>query len=513
MNRKTLYALGVLTCAVLILALRLHTAGEALERDIAVHGVIGNEMLHGRSLYSDLWDHKPPLTYLAHAAFIALFGFSQRYVLAMNVAFALLSLLGVCWFARLLAKERWMALAAGLFFSLLSFDMLLQANSEALAAPLLIWGIALWHAAATGKVDGRWSILAGALAFGSTLFKQQYILMPGLAALGSLAEAYFFSKDRLGPRVKMALAAGAVVVAGWALLLAIYWATGSLGDFIRTTFLFNQGYAGDLSLAGFNLLPRSALSLLPYLIATGLYLLATPLSGGGPSLLLTGWLLGAYLAVLLPGQYFAHYYQLLIPVLILGTVLLIHLAFARGRRILAALICAGVLAFSIAQTAEALSHPAREWSEIKYPGASFAESRALGLALRELLPAGEALYYFGASPSLFLYSGARAANSVFYSRMLKEPHILRAELAKREVANFYGKHFDIAIFGSDPVLLQSPGFPSVQASLDQDFEWVPTPCLHNKIYVRKSSPLLARLRKGLPALCQAEMADMGLAAR
>jgi hypothetical protein len=97
--------------------------------------------------------------------------------------------------------------------------------------------------------------------------------------------------------------------------------------------------------------------------------------------------------------------------------------------------------------------------------------------------------------------------------MLKEPHILRAELAKREVANFYGKHFDIAIFGSDPVLLQSPGFPSVQASLDQDFEWVPTPCLHNKIYVRKSSPLLARLRKGLPALCQAEMADMGLAAR
>jgi len=145
MNRKSAQALGLLACALLLIALRLHTVHEAFDRDIGIQGTIGNELLHGRSLYSDLWDHKPPMTFYIHAAFIRICGFNEYYVLGMNVFFNLITLLGICWLARRLTQSAWLALAAGLFFTLLSFDMPMQAsqpNSEALVNPFLVWGLA-----------------------------------------------------------------------------------------------------------------------------------------------------------------------------------------------------------------------------------------------------------------------------------------------------------------------------------------------------------------------------------
>ena len=47
---------------------RLHTYDEPLDRDVATYVVIGGEMLHGRALYTDLWDNKPPALYAAFAA-------------------------------------------------------------------------------------------------------------------------------------------------------------------------------------------------------------------------------------------------------------------------------------------------------------------------------------------------------------------------------------------------------------------------------------------------------------
>jgi hypothetical protein len=64
------------TLAVILLAVicgaialgRLHTYDEPLDRDVATYVVIGGEMLHGRALYTDLWDNKPPALYAAFAA-------------------------------------------------------------------------------------------------------------------------------------------------------------------------------------------------------------------------------------------------------------------------------------------------------------------------------------------------------------------------------------------------------------------------------------------------------------
>jgi hypothetical protein len=60
-------ALLLVLCGLLVL-LRLHTYDEPLERDITTYAVIGHELLGGKALYTELWDHKPPAIYVTYAA-------------------------------------------------------------------------------------------------------------------------------------------------------------------------------------------------------------------------------------------------------------------------------------------------------------------------------------------------------------------------------------------------------------------------------------------------------------
>src|SRR5437868_1023590 len=54
---------------------RLHTWDEPMERDLTTYAVIGHQLLRGRSLYSDLWDHKPPAIHISYAFADYLFGY------------------------------------------------------------------------------------------------------------------------------------------------------------------------------------------------------------------------------------------------------------------------------------------------------------------------------------------------------------------------------------------------------------------------------------------------------
>ena len=78
-------------CA-LIFFLRLHTYDEPLERDITIYAVIAHEMLDGKALYSDLWDHKPPAIYVTYAAAELIAGYGRDSIFLMNVAAALATL-------------------------------------------------------------------------------------------------------------------------------------------------------------------------------------------------------------------------------------------------------------------------------------------------------------------------------------------------------------------------------------------------------------------------------------
>jgi hypothetical protein len=82
-----------ITFAVLVLwifATRWTLQYEPLERDITTYAVAGREILTGRVLYSDLWDHKPPGIHLIFAGATALVGPGVPAVLLVNVALPIL---------------------------------------------------------------------------------------------------------------------------------------------------------------------------------------------------------------------------------------------------------------------------------------------------------------------------------------------------------------------------------------------------------------------------------------
>ncbi len=73
-SRRYLPVVILMLLAGVIAVARLHTYHEPMERDLATYLLIGREMLNGRELYSDLWNHKPPAIHATYAAAVAIAG-------------------------------------------------------------------------------------------------------------------------------------------------------------------------------------------------------------------------------------------------------------------------------------------------------------------------------------------------------------------------------------------------------------------------------------------------------
>src|ERR1700737_4638261 len=82
----------------LIVFTRLHTYREPLERDITTYAVIAHEMLSGKALYRDLWDHKPPTIHVTYAAAELVAGYGRDSIFLLNVVAAIATLLA-CYLA------------------------------------------------------------------------------------------------------------------------------------------------------------------------------------------------------------------------------------------------------------------------------------------------------------------------------------------------------------------------------------------------------------------------------
>src|SRR5205814_2738199 len=96
--------------------------------DICAYALIGHEMLAGRKLYSDLWDHKPPLHYATYAAAEKLVGYGWGEIFLLNVLGAAATLLGVYSAGRACGAGRGGGLLAAGLWTLLSADLPMMGN-------------------------------------------------------------------------------------------------------------------------------------------------------------------------------------------------------------------------------------------------------------------------------------------------------------------------------------------------------------------------------------------------
>jgi hypothetical protein len=208
-----------------------------LRSDSGVFLYAGQQLLAGKTLYRDVWDHKPPLIFYLNAIGLALGGGSVWGVWALasvGVQLALLLIFSVC--SRIFGD--WpAALAAVGFGAAAIWPMDFGNATEVWALPLQAF--VLYCILAERRRPVR-CFVAG-IAVGLLFCLQQNLIGIGIAA----AICLFLDMKECGIRAALAscglLAAGAMLAI--TLLAAYFISTGNFGEMYDAAFRFNFEYA------------------------------------------------------------------------------------------------------------------------------------------------------------------------------------------------------------------------------------------------------------------------------
>jgi len=428
-SRAALLLAGLVAAVALM---RLHTYHEPLDRDLTSYAVIAHELLQGRELYSDLWDHKPPAIHVTYALGELLAGYGRSGVYCINVLGAALTLLGAY-----AAGGMW----AAAYFAVVSGDLALQANQpnvELFLNAALVWSYAL--------LKRSRPMSAGSLLGLAVLYKPN--ALPAVLLL-ILAAPLGSARARL-----KALAVAAALPIGTVLYFA---STGRAEALFSAVLEYNAAYGGGLlknlarGLAPWNLLPRCIWMALP--------LAAAALCGARER----GWLAaayaaGTYIAVAAPGRFYPHYYQLWLPPLALGAAATLAEHRPRARWALLGLL--------VALQAPWYRLDAETWSRRKY-GPFNVEAERVAAALPSMLGEGEQVW--SGESGVYFASQRRPASGIVYDLPLREGPLVE-DLTRRLASEWERRPPRVVVLLDRPPL--DPALPLARA-LGADYQRQP----------------------------------------
>jgi hypothetical protein len=461
--RKNMWVLGALIAlgAVIFLA-RLHTYNEPLERDITTYAVIAHELLNGKALYSDMWDHKPPAVHVTYAAAELVTGYGRRSIFLLTVTATLATMVG-CYFAgSAFGAGHLGGLTAAAIWAIISGDLFLegnQPNTEIFLNFCLTGAFALIVSAKSFDLE-RWRVITvGILFLLASLYKHIAIVPAFAVTIAYVISAPATVRKQAVANVARIAAVGAI---GWIAVLGYFAIQGREDSFIDAIFTYNQFYAGSLwhNLASSLRIPPLPAHALILGLGLGLVVLiglAFGLYSGPrrPWLLLLGALLGTHVAVLLPGQFFAHYYQLWLPPLIIGagwTLALLRRALPAPipwpAYAASAITIIGCGAFQVPQ----YRLPADEWSIRKYDRI-FVETDRAAATLNKLLKPNERFYEWGSETGLYLATGKEPPSGIIFCEPLMLGP-LKTELLQRLEADLEKEKPDLMILEEQTVRRQ-----------------------------------------------------------
>jgi len=491
--------LVVLGLAAVIALVRLRTFDEPLERDISGAAVMGQELLRGRSLYSDVWDHKPPAMHATHALSQLVAGYGRAAIYLLGVVSAIVTLGGV-YAAGAAAGGAVAGLWAAAFWTVVSGDLWLQANqpnTEAFINAALVWAFALLvRIEDRAPGHGRF-VLVGALLALASLYKTVNVATAVLLAGAFVAWPPAAAGGRRRALAAM-LVAGAAAALAWALVVGYFAATGRFEAFWEAVVTFNRFYAGSLTENLRKLAQpaswESMLSTVP--------LAALALLGAGAGLwrgprrrvaCLLLWGAGTALAVGLPGKFFPHYFQLWLPVLAVAGGWAVGLL---GRhapprvRTLPHLAAAMVVALLVVYQIPLYQLSPDDFSRAKYRDDLFVEERRLARELDTLLRPDETFYEFGAETGLYFESGRRPPSGAFYAYPLLQGPVA-ANLSARVVRDLERRPPDLFIVVDWALTMRNPVLDWAR----ERYRWAPGDPQRGPftLFVRPGSALEARM--------------------
>lgn len=475
-----IWVLGIL--AILIILMRSHTYREPLERDITTYAVIGNELLAGRELYSDLWDHKPPAIYMTYAAAIFIFGYGRLAVFLLGVAAALITMMGIFLAIYRLSGKVVPALWGSAFWAIECSSLELQANQpngEIFINASLVWAFVLLLYIKPGAISWRLSGLAGILFAMASLYKQIALLCLFTEGLVFLWISFIAARSLWKGLANLGLMAGAVALC-WIIVFGYFASAGRFQPFYDATVVFNRFYGGNILenlIKGFQ--PKlfypyvlsSTKVMLPFIGVGLVFAFLRPLRHA--SWLWIGYLVAIPFMVAMPGQFYSHYYQLWIPPLSIGA----GWGIAQLRRISKpfptwASLYLPLVTFLLLTTFEAPYYllPAEKWSLHKY-GNRFIETEKMGRKLGETLKPNETFYNWGWESGLYFASQRRPPSGIFSTSPLWDGP-LKDKLAPRLISDLEHTNPEIFII-TKPLFFRMQLYPQLIQWVRDNYRFFP----------------------------------------
>jgi hypothetical protein len=435
-KKKWFYPVVLTVLAFWIILQRLHTYNEPLDRDLTLYAVFGHELLAGRLLYTDLWDNKPPFIHLIYALAELIAGYGPGSIFLLNVTAAIVSLIGVFRAGTILGGH-FTGLWAAFLWALVSGDLNLEANqpnTEVFMNASFIWFFVLWLPLRKKK-STRQNVTAGLLMAAATLFKP-VMIFPVLtivsAGLVMSLRDVSLRKDYL----RRTCIAGFSAAILWAAVVGYFAIQHRLQDFMDAVFRFNYFFTGQktpLYQRLFTFDPQAWQHALQYgflnvcgpLILLGLIGFGLKIRRPETSEAAGWWLaymIGAYFAITSPGFMLAHYFQLGLPVAVLGAAMTISqiqgekiahtfkISWGVGCVMVAALLAIEVPFYRLS---------AEEWSRKKFNGGEFIRTRQIGEEIRQRLGPDKTFYNWGWETGLYYYSKKSPPTGVLFNNVLQ----------------------------------------------------------------------------------------------
>lgn len=491
----------------LIILMRLHTYNEPIECDITQFATYAHEMLHGRRLNSDLWPAAACGSYLTYAFGELIAGYGRSCIFFLNILAAILSLFGVYRTGKFLSGRKTTGLMAALLWIALCGDLGLEANQpslEVFANAALIWLFYLWLKEPLRELDLRNSLLIGSLGTFVSFYKHHFVIT---AAMLTLAHLLLARRSERKTAFLQAMIVGATGFLGWGLTFLYYFLTGRFRIFFNTLFAYtyhiysdNLGSKSILSnlisgLSPGKILPDPALFLLPLFIISLVGAAFNARKENRPWVLFSIWVLSTYATIALPGQFFAHYYQLWFPVLALGTAWSLEWIWGRfGRELSLILGMALVVSLGVHETGYYRLNPL-ECSELKF-GDWYIYQEPVSKMINQLLLPEETYYEWDAVPLFYLSSGRRLSVGNIFGTTLFFPGM--DEVTRRVIEDLDSKKPEMVVFESTiwrpqdlAVLGKHPVSLYISAHYVPFFAWGP----HNRFVflMRKGGALEKRI--------------------
>lgn len=153
---------------------RLYAPAVPINVDPASYAVVAHELLDGKKLYTDIWDHKPPGPFVTYAVAELAFGYSPQTLYILNFIVSIVVMWGIFLASRHGPGGQIAGVIAAFLWAIASGSFGLEGrdpNTELLINASVVFAFFLIVANRKEGLGTRRSILVGALFFLASVYK------------------------------------------------------------------------------------------------------------------------------------------------------------------------------------------------------------------------------------------------------------------------------------------------------------------------------------------------------